>query len=79
MKIFRLRPPLLKKGSFLPPGHPASIPRTPLAKRLWKIRQKIVARGESLLDWEEFTQEVRSRRGEREETKQASRYYTCSE
>ena len=37
---------------------------TPLGKKLWQIRQQIVATGEPLLDWDEVNQEVAERRGE---------------
>jgi hypothetical protein len=36
---------------------------TPLAKKLWEIRQRIVANGIPLLDGEDIEQEVRTRRG----------------
>ena len=39
-------------------------PRTPLGKRLWGIRGRIVASGEPLLSWEEIEQEIAARRGE---------------
>jgi len=39
-------------------------PKTPLGKRLWEIRSRIVASGEPLLGWEEIEQEVAARRGE---------------
>jgi len=41
-------------------------PRTPLGRRLWEIRAKIVASGEPLLGWEEIEREVAERRGEAE-------------
>ena len=41
------------------------IPRTVLAQRLWKLRQKIVASGEPLLSWDDIEREVSERRGER--------------
>jgi excisionase family DNA binding protein len=40
--------------------------RTPLGQRLWEIRSKLVASGESLLEWEKIEQEVAERRGEAE-------------
>ncbi|MFL6193025.1 MAG: hypothetical protein ACJ75H_02545 [Thermoanaerobaculia bacterium] len=40
-------------------------PRTPLGRQLWEIRQRIVASGERLLDWDELEREVAERRGER--------------
>jgi len=39
-------------------------PRTALGKRLWELRQQIVASGASLLDWNQIAVEVRARRGE---------------
>jgi hypothetical protein len=39
-------------------------PKTPLGKRLWAIRKKIVASGEPLLGWDEIEKEVAARRGE---------------
>jgi hypothetical protein len=41
------------------------IPRTSLAKRLWELRQKIIASGRPLLDWDDLENELRERRGER--------------
>jgi excisionase family DNA binding protein len=41
-------------------------PRTPLGRRLWEIRSRIIASGEPLLGWEEIEQEVAERRGEAE-------------
>lgn len=40
--------------------------RTPLGRRLWEIRSRIVASGEPLLGWEEIEREVSERRGEAE-------------
>ena len=42
-------------------------PRTPLGKRLWKVRQKIQTAGESLLDWDGVIREVQERRGEQDD------------
>jgi hypothetical protein len=39
-------------------------PKTPLGRKLWELRQKIVASGEPLLDWEELEKEVAERRGD---------------
>jgi hypothetical protein len=39
--------------------------RTELANRLWSIRQRIVASGAPLLDWDGVAKEVNERRGER--------------
>ena len=40
--------------------------KTPLAKRLWEIRLRIVASGQPLLGWEEIEKEIAERRGETE-------------
>jgi hypothetical protein len=39
------------------------IPRSPLGKRLLEIRQKIVASGRPLLDWEDMDRETAEQRG----------------
>jgi hypothetical protein len=36
---------------------------TPLAKKLWELRQKIVESGAPLLDWDDIEREVQERRG----------------
>jgi predicted DNA-binding antitoxin AbrB/MazE fold protein len=41
-------------------GEPA---RTPLGRRLRELRAQIVASGAPLLDWDEISEEVTSRRG----------------
>jgi hypothetical protein len=38
-------------------------PRTPLAKRLWELRQEILASGTPLLNLDEIRQEIQARRG----------------
>ena len=43
----------------------AFTPQTGLGKHLWKIRRRIVASGERLLNWDEIDREVAERRGER--------------
>jgi len=47
------------------------VPRTPLAKELWELRQAAIKealeRGDPLLhSWEDVRREVRERRGERD-------------
>ncbi|RUR72689.1 hypothetical protein ACF3DV_06445 [Chlorogloeopsis fritschii PCC 9212] len=42
---------------------PEFVPQTPLGKKLWEIRQRIVASGAPLLSDEELEQELRERRG----------------
>jgi hypothetical protein len=37
--------------------------RTPLAKKLWALRQKIIESGVLLLDWDDIEREVQERRG----------------
>jgi len=39
-------------------------PKTLLGRRLWSIRKRIVASGETLLGWDEIEKEVAARRGE---------------
>jgi hypothetical protein len=39
-------------------------PKTPLGRRLWAIRKRIVASGETLLGWDEIEKEVAASRGE---------------
>lgn len=51
-----------KKGVSLPAAAPAL--KTDLAKRLWVIRQRIVATGEPPLTWDEIEKELSIRRGE---------------
>jgi hypothetical protein len=38
-------------------------PRTPLAKRLWELRQEVLASGIPLLNLDEIRQELQARRG----------------
>lgn len=38
-------------------------PRTPLGRRLWEIRKRIVESGEPLLDREDLEREIVERRG----------------
>jgi len=42
---------------------PSFIPRTPLAKRLWVLRQEVLASGTPLLNLDEIRQELQARRG----------------
>jgi hypothetical protein len=42
---------------------PSFPPRTPLAKRLWELRQAVLASGMPLLTLEEIRQELQARRG----------------
>ena len=41
------------------------VARTVLGKRLWLLRQKIVASGAPLLSWEQIEHELAERRGDR--------------
>lgn len=43
------------------------VPQTQFGRRLWKIRAKIVASGQPLLEWEQIEQDLLERRGERAE------------
>ncbi len=49
------------------PAPTSFVPRTELGRRLWRIRQRILASGQSLLDWEGIESELRERRGEASE------------
>ena len=42
-------------------------PKTTLGRKLWEIRQKIVASGQPLLGWEEVEKEVSARRNEHDQ------------
>jgi hypothetical protein len=42
---------------------PSFIPRTPLAQRLWELRQAVLASGIPLLSLDEIRQELQERRG----------------
>lgn len=44
-------------------AQPEFVPQTSLAKKLWEIRQRIVASGAPLLSDEELEQELAERRG----------------
>jgi hypothetical protein len=41
-------------------------PRTALGNKLWELRQKILASGAPLLNWNELEQEIAERKGDRE-------------
>ena len=38
-------------------------PKTPLGRRLWELRKRIVASGVPLLEWDDIEREVAERRG----------------
>jgi len=42
---------------------PPFTPRTPIAKRLWELRQEVLASGTPLLSLDEIRQELQARRG----------------
>jgi hypothetical protein len=42
----------------------AFVPRTKLGRRLARIRRRILAGGQPLLDWDDIASELRERRGE---------------
>jgi hypothetical protein len=44
---------------------PTYVPKTSLGRRLWELRQQILAEGEPMLDWNDLEREVASRRGHR--------------
>ncbi len=39
------------------------MPKTPLGKNLWALRQKYISEGGRLIDWEELEKEVALRKG----------------
>ncbi|MFY9819846.1 MAG: hypothetical protein WAM82_00585 [Thermoanaerobaculia bacterium] len=43
-------------------------PKTPLGRRLWELRKRIVVSGEPLLDWDDLEREIAERRGGVSET-----------
>jgi hypothetical protein len=43
------------------------VPRTELGRRLLRIRQRILASGQPLLDWDDIESQLRERRGEANE------------
>lgn len=53
---------VLKLAQSLKP-RPEFIPQTPLAQKLWEIRQRAIANGMNLLTEEELEQELAERRG----------------
>jgi len=53
------------KVSLLPDSINTFSPKTELAKRLWEIRQQIIASGETLLSWDDLEKEISDRRSER--------------
>ncbi|BAU11368.1 hypothetical protein LEP3755_18620 [Leptolyngbya sp. NIES-3755] len=53
---------VLKMVQSLKP-EPEFVPQTPLAKKLWEIRQRAIAEGMTLLSEEELEQELAERRG----------------
>jgi hypothetical protein len=56
--------PLLKTDPHTQETGSSFKPKTPLGRRLWSIRKRIVASGETLLGWDEIEKEVAARRGE---------------
>jgi hypothetical protein len=43
---------------------PGFEPRTALGRRLWELRQQILAEGEPTLEWSDLERELAARRGE---------------
>ncbi len=54
---------LLKSEPETKPPESDFIPKTPLGKKLWKIRQRAIASGLKLLNEDEIEQELAARRG----------------
>ena len=54
---------LLKSESETTPPESDFVPQTPLAKKLWEIRQRAIARGLRLLNEDEIEVELATRRG----------------
>ncbi len=52
-----------------PPTNVRFVPRTKMGRQMWMIRQRIIARGVPLLDWQALDGELRERRGEPVEEK----------
>jgi hypothetical protein len=50
-------------GQALDAPEPKFQPKTPLGRRLWELRQQIVASGEPMLDWKDLEREIAERRG----------------
>lgn len=44
------------------------VPQTSFGRRLWSIRKRIIASGQTLLEWEGLEKELHDRRGEHVET-----------
>lgn len=55
----------LKLNKPKPQNRNRFLPKTPLGRKLWELRQKLVASGTPLLDWEALAQEIAERKGER--------------
>ncbi len=54
---------LLKSESETTPPESDFVPQTPLAKKLWEIRQRAIAAGLQLLNQDEIALELAARRG----------------
>jgi hypothetical protein len=54
---------LLKSESETTPPESDFVPKTPLAQKLWEIRQRAIAAGLRLLNEDEIEQELAARRG----------------
>ncbi len=54
-------PPLVEEWQLSHKHHP----KTPLGKRLMRIRERIIKSGTLLLDWDDIEREVAERRGEK--------------
>ncbi len=61
-KAKRLREPIPDESESEVATH--FVPQTQFGRRLWKIRQRILAGGQPLLEWKEIEMDLRERRGE---------------
>ena len=69
MNVLILKQAILEKVRLLPPEQQpsapeptADVPKTPLGKRLWELRQQAIAAGMKLLTAEEIEQEIAEQR-----------------
>ena len=53
-----------KKSQSSPPTLPSFTPKTVLGKKLWELRQQMIASGSPLLNWTELENEIAERKGE---------------
>ena len=53
------------KSQIFPTTLHSYTPKTALGRKLWELRQQIIASGTPLLDWDELEDELAERKGER--------------